>query len=585
MNNGDFEITASTGAGFDITDYSDVYDSVSHSITVNNTVAGDTVNYSVDGGLTWSTTNPGYTNVGTYTVDVKVTNPNYAYRTGKGTVTITARPIEITAASDSKVYDRTALTNDDYSITTGLLAGSETITSVTVTGTQTEVGISANVPSDAVITDAEKNDVTSNYDITYVDGTLEIVNIDIRYLDYTIEYYKDGEAEPFETINSSVSTLDPKVNEVSYANKPSGYVLDAESSTKIPFTVEVDSNNVIKVYYVKVEEPVEGIDYVVINWMYETGYNTNNYDLRYNYTHDGTVKDVNYYVNQHYDSGYTFSNSNVVSTEEIVIIGEVTSGSAVTGTAIKTVVTLNYDRNGSSRPDRPNPPVIIEDPEVPLAELEKLDHFAYVIGYVEGDVRPLNNITREEVAMIFYRLLTDESRNELLSDSNPFTDIDSSRWSNIAISTLYNGGILKGYLDGEFKPSDPISRAEFAAISARFDKLEPISESKLTDISGHWAEKYINSSELKGWIKGYEDNTFRPEIDITRAEAMTLINNVLGRGVTEENIHPDAIKWPDNLTTAWYYEAVEEATNSHDYLRDEKNLELWTGMKANKVWP
>ena len=262
-----------------------------------------------------------------------------------------------------------------------------------------------------------------------------------------------------------------------------------------------------------------------------------------------------------------------------------------TGTAYSELATFEMPAENVTlyaqwrKKSNPRPPVIIDDPEVPLAELEKLDHFAYVIGYVEGDVRPEENITREEVAMIFYRLLTDDSRNEILSDSNPFTDIDSNRWSNRAISTLYNGGILKGYLDGEFKPSDPISRAEFAAISARFDKLEPISESKLTDISGHWAEKYINSSELKGWIKGYEDNTFRPEIDITRAESMTLINNVLGRGVLEENIHPDAIKWPDNLTTAWYYEAVEEATNSHDYIRDEKNLELWTGMKANKVWP
>ncbi len=232
-----------------------------------------------------------------------------------------------------------------------------------------------------------------------------------------------------------------------------------------------------------------------------------------------------------------------------------------------------------------NPPTIIEEPEIPLAELEKSDHFAYVIGYPEGDVRPLNNITREEVAMIFYRLLTDESRNSLLSDTNPFTDMTMDRWSNRAISTLYNAGILEGYLDGTFKPSDPISRAEFATIAAKFDKLELGSNSRFTDIAGHWAEKYIISSEVKGWIKGYEDNTFRPNQDITRAESMTLINNVLGRAVPEENIHPDAIFWPDNLPTAWYYEAVEEATNSHDYIYEEDGDELWTGMKANKIWP
>ena len=220
-----------------------------------------------------------------------------------------------------------------------------------------------------------------------------------------------------------------------------------------------------------------------------------------------------------------------------------------------------------------------------MAELEKIDHFAYVIGYVDGTIKPENNITREEVAMIFYRLLTDEDRAELLNDSNSFTDIDSERWSNKAISTLYKANVLKGYEDGEFKPTKPITRAEFAAISARFDELELSSETKFTDTSGHWAEKYINSSTVKGWIKGYEDNTFRPEIDITRAESMALINNVLGRGVTEENIHPDAMLWIDNTTSDWYFEAVMEATNSHDYLIDENNLELWTGMKANKVWP
>ncbi|WMJ76653.1 S-layer homology domain-containing protein [Sedimentibacter sp. MB35-C1] len=230
-------------------------------------------------------------------------------------------------------------------------------------------------------------------------------------------------------------------------------------------------------------------------------------------------------------------------------------------------------------------PTIIEDPEVPLADLEKNDHFAYVIGYPDGEVKPMGLITREEVAMIFYRLLTDESRNELLSDVNPFTDLEGHDWSNRAISTLYNAGIIKGYPDGTFRPSDPISRAEFATIAAKFDELELQNTTKFTDITGHWAEKYITSSEIKGWIKGYPDMTFKPEKDITRAEAMTLINNVLERAVPEENIHPDAMFWPDMTSDDWYYEAVMEATNSHDYIYEEDNDELWTGMKANKVWP
>ncbi len=228
---------------------------------------------------------------------------------------------------------------------------------------------------------------------------------------------------------------------------------------------------------------------------------------------------------------------------------------------------------------------IIEEPEVPLAELEKFDHFAYIIGYPEGDIRPLNNITREEVAMIFYRLLTDESRNQLLSDVNPFTDVEGNRWSNRAISTLYNAGIISGYPDGTFRPSAPITRAEFATIAAKFDNLDLGIPSKFTDIAGHWAERYITSAENKGWVQGYPDMTFKPEQDITRAEAMTLINNVLERAVPKENIHPDAIFWPDISEGDWYYEIVMEATNSHDYTIEEDGDELWTGLKPNKVWP
>ena len=251
-----------------------------------------------------------------------------------------------------------------------------------------------------------------------------------------------------------------------------------------------------------------------------------------------------------------------------------------------TITNIYTGGGGGGGGKDPKPPVVIPDSEVPLAELEKFDHFAYVIGYPEGDVRPLNNITREEVAMIFYRLLTDDSRNQLLSDVNPFTDMDANHlWSNRAVSTLYNAGILSGYPDGTFRPSEPITRAEFATIAAKFDELELGSASSFTDIFGHWAEKYITSSEIKGWIKGYPDMTFKPEQDITRAEAMTLINNVLERGVPEENIHPDAIFWPDNPSTEWYYEAVMEATNSHNYVYEDEVDELWTEIKPNKVWP
>ncbi|WP_326910362.1 S-layer homology domain-containing protein [Sedimentibacter sp. MB31-C6] len=382
---------------------------------------------------------------------------------------------------------------------------------------------------------------------------------------------------------------------------PSGYKII--SKPELP-SVYPEENTT---YTFKVRAP--NIDDTInIEWHYETGYNTNQYNAeegpqgiagtelnederqtyivmgnrtRYTYSRYETVVDVTTRTAIEY---------------EVVEIPDTTStsGSAITTEIIEkevieevkdTTYKFFYDRNKSSNGGRKKP-VIIEDPEVPLADLEKLDHFAYIIGYPEGDIRPLNSITREEVAMIFYRLLTDDSRDSLLSDTNSFTDISSDRWSNRAISTLSNAGILNGYPDGTFKPSEPITRAEFATIAAKFDKLESSSTSKFTDIYGHWAEDYINSSEIKGWINGYLDNTFKPDQNITRAESMTLINNVLERSVLEENIHPDAIFWPDMTSDDWYYEAVMEATNSHNYtINEESGEELWTGMKANKLWP
>ena len=228
---------------------------------------------------------------------------------------------------------------------------------------------------------------------------------------------------------------------------------------------------------------------------------------------------------------------------------------------------------------------IIASIATPLAELEKADHFAYVIGYPEGTVKPNDKITRQEVTMIFYRLLTDESRNSLISETNLFSDMESLSWSNKAVSTLYNANIIKGYPDGTFRPEAAITRAEFATIAAKFDNLEGGNISRLTDIAGHWAEDYIISSEIKGWIKGYPDLTFKPDEDITRAEAVSLINNVLGRSVPAANIHPEAAPWADINETDWYYSIIMEATYSHNYITEDNGDEIWTGLKSNKVWP
>ena len=225
----------------------------------------------------------------------------------------------------------------------------------------------------------------------------------------------------------------------------------------------------------------------------------------------------------------------------------------------------------------------IEDNEVPLAgdtQLNKDDHFAYVSGYADGTVRPGNNITREEVAAIFYRLLTEESRAIYDTDVNDFSDVASERWSNRAISTLANAGVISGYPDGTFRPGQTITRAEFAAIAAQFDVVTENVENPFSDTTGHWAENLISFAASKGWVGGYTDGTFLPQKAITRAEAMTLINNVLDREVDEEGLLAEAKQWPDNQEGSWYYYEVLEATNSHDYTRrSEGNLvENWTAI-------
>ncbi|WFA08267.1 S-layer homology domain-containing protein [Tissierella sp. Yu-01] len=217
----------------------------------------------------------------------------------------------------------------------------------------------------------------------------------------------------------------------------------------------------------------------------------------------------------------------------------------------------------------------IIDEEVPLAALNKEDHIQYIQGYPDNTVRPEGLITREEVAAVFYRLLDAGYRTSIWTQSEDFPDVDSNRWSVRHIATLANGNIINGYPDGSFEPGKYITRAELATIASKFDRLNPSSSNKFSDIDGHWADSYINSSALKGWVNGYPDGSFKPDQYITRAEFVTLVNNVLERKVHKENILPEAKKFPDLPDTMWYYEAMMEAINSHHYTRLEDKSELW----------
>ncbi len=213
------------------------------------------------------------------------------------------------------------------------------------------------------------------------------------------------------------------------------------------------------------------------------------------------------------------------------------------------------------------------------------DHFAYIIGYPDETVRPLRNITREEATMIFYRLLRDDIRDGFFTLENNFSDIAPERWSNSAISTMANGGFVVGRPDGTFDPEAPITRAEFATMAVRFASLMDTAGVSFSDIAGHWAETYILKAAVATWVTGYPDGTFKPDSYITRAEAMTLVNNVLMRHVNETGLHADTRKWIDMDGTEWYYYIVLEATNSHDFTRQVDGYnEVWTAILPNKTW-
>ena len=233
--------------------------------------------------------------------------------------------------------------------------------------------------------------------------------------------------------------------------------------------------------------------------------------------------------------------------------------------------------------DRKTGTVVI--PTTP-SQLNTDDHYAYVIGYPDGSVHPNGEITRAEVATIFFRLLRDDVRSANFTTYNAYTDVSADKWYNNPISTMSRLGIIKGYPDGTFRPNDPITRAEFAAIAARFDEHKAAKLASFTDIYGHWAVSEISLAYENGWIKGYNDGTFRPNRNITRAEAMALINRVLNRAPEKpSDLLNNMNKWTDNLdTTKWYYLDVQEATNSHDYTRKTNNYEMWKKMLTDPNW-
>lgn len=235
----------------------------------------------------------------------------------------------------------------------------------------------------------------------------------------------------------------------------------------------------------------------------------------------------------------------------------------------------------ASRPSTPSKPT-----------LNTGDHYAYVMGYPDGTVRPNGSITRAEVSTILFRLLSDKTRDEYFTTESSFTDVKAGAWYNNSIATLEKAGVIvdtaKG---GAFRPNEAITRAELAAMLAQFSDAKPVKGVKFSDVSAeHWAYEAIAIAAKMGWIEGYPDGTFRPDATITRAEMMTLVNRALERVPSDEDhllSKRVMLTFPDCKSGDWFYIAVQEATNSHTYERaaTEKNGdEQWTALRANRDW-
>lgn len=235
----------------------------------------------------------------------------------------------------------------------------------------------------------------------------------------------------------------------------------------------------------------------------------------------------------------------------------------------------------------------VSEPQQPPVVSPGNNHYAYIIGMPDGLVHPEWRITRAEVTTIFFRMLTEEMREQYWTKVNPYYDVYPEDWYNNAISTMTRAGVVNGRPGNVFEPMAYITRAEVAAMAVRFfgdTDVEIGDEDAFPDIADSWANYEINMAYALGLVQGTDEGLFEPDREITRAETMTIINRVLYREPHEDHLLPQMIKWPDNMdTTKWYYEAVQEATNSHAYIRatDENGgytYEIWSGLLPVRDW-
>lgn len=255
------------------------------------------------------------------------------------------------------------------------------------------------------------------------------------------------------------------------------------------------------------------------------------------------------------------------------------------------IFTAQYKRVGGGQPVDPQPtdpkPTDPQKPDKPGVDnwLDTSNHIAYIIGRGKHQIKPEAEITRAEVATIFCRLLTTEARARLDAESVPFTDVSRENWFYKAVAMMAQAGIIEGYPDGTFRPNASITRGEFVTMATRFLGGTYEGTFQFSDTAGHWAADAVTQAALAGWIKGYPDGSFRPDGRIKRGEAITMVNAMLNRVPHKDHLLEDMAVWTDNADpAAWYYLAVQEATNAHDYTwhtEQGEEYEIWVSLRKD----
>lgn len=649
-NYGELKVTDSDKLSVTATGYDSMYDGQTHNGNVTAT-EGATLSYSTDNGETWTATEPTIKNVGEIKVIVKASMANYSDATAEYTLKVTPRPVTLTSETASKPYDGTPLTKPEVTVTGDGFVDGE-VTDIKATGSVTNVsegevtnkitfvhGDAFNADNYNIETSEGKLSITPlAVTVTAKDYTKYVGEKDPAFeatvtgtinndtVSYTISREKGETAgtypiTPAGAVAQGNYTVTYKAGTLTIKERP--YIPPVNPPITDKITVEITGNSdsvvydgtehSVKDYTVKISDSrYTEKDFTFSGKALASGVNAGAYEM-------GLKAD------QFKNTNARFKNVEfIIKADGVLTITQrpltITAGSAegiapvtcdkytveglATGDKVDSVKITGIQSEPGESPNVASDAVIknakgedvtanykityVNGVLKAIEVLNKEIHFNYVIGYTDGTIRPSNNISRAEVATIFFRLLTDEARTQYDKTTSSFSDVKAGMWCNRAIATLTNMGIIKGYTDGSFQPNKSITRAELATIIARFAKLD-VNTKTFSDINGHWAQKNIELAAGNGWINGYEDGTFRPNNNITRAETFAMINRVLDRqteSVSDLLPTSEMNMWSDNMDAdAWYYKDVQEATNYHKCNRvGDSVYEKWTEKVPDIDW-